>query len=351
MRSHTRFAKTAAMVVLLSLAWALGLLVGPAIASGAQQELACDEVYTVQKGDWLSKIAEKYYGDPLAYDRIVMAANAGDGDVYTGIENPDLIQPGWVLCIPALVESSAAASTPQLVGPVWAWGQSEMSDNTFWEPADPASYTVQFSADEWVSIQADCNQVGGSYTVDGSSLAITLGPSTMAACGPGSIADQFLAQLAVAASYYFQEGDLFIDVQDAAGRMRFSAPAGHSGGEAAVAYVPALHRTWGWQKRIILDSGAEEQIDDPSKYTLTFKADGTYGFQADCNSGSGGYVADERGAIRLQPGPVTLAECGPDSRYQDMLNMMQAVQDYRLEEDGAALVMVWPAGGPEDYYR
>jgi hypothetical protein len=31
--------------------------------------------------------------------------------------------------------------------------------------------------------------------------------------------------------------------------------------------------------------------------------------------------------------------------------MMQAVQDYRLEENGATLVMVWPAGGPEDYYR
>jgi hypothetical protein len=34
-----------------------------------------------------------------------------------------------------------------------------------------------------------------------------------------------------------------------------------------------------------------------------------------------------------------------------MLNMMSAVQDYRLEENGTLLVMVWPAGGPEDQYR
>jgi hypothetical protein len=27
------------------------------------------------------------------------------------------------------------------------------------------------------------------------------------------------------------------------------------------------------------------------------------------------------------------------------------VQDYRLEENGAVLVLVWPAGGPEDVYR
>lgn len=117
------------------------------------------------------------------------------------------------------------------------------------------------------------------------------------------------------------------------------------------ANVPALHKTWQWERRVVLDSGQEERISDPTKYTLTFSADGSYQFQADCNSGGGSYVADERGAIRLQPGPVTLAECGPGSRYQDMMNMMQAVQDYRLEDNGAVLLMVWPAGGPEDYYR
>jgi heat shock protein HslJ len=117
------------------------------------------------------------------------------------------------------------------------------------------------------------------------------------------------------------------------------------------ANVPALHKSWQWERRVILDSGKEEQIGDPAKYTLTLNPDGTYQFQADCNQGSGTYVADENGAIRMQAGPVTLAECGSGSRYQDMINMMQAVQDYRLEENGAVLVMVWPAGGPEDSYR
>jgi heat shock protein HslJ len=117
------------------------------------------------------------------------------------------------------------------------------------------------------------------------------------------------------------------------------------------ANVPALHKTWGWEKRVNPSTGTEEQISDPIKYTLTLNADGTYQFQADCNQGSGTYVADAKGAIRLQAGPVTLAECGSGSRYQDVINMMQAVQDYRLEENGAVLVMVWPAGGPEDSYR
>lgn len=34
----------------------------------AQTPAPCDDEYTVQAGDWLSKIAEKYFGDILAYN-------------------------------------------------------------------------------------------------------------------------------------------------------------------------------------------------------------------------------------------------------------------------------------------
>jgi heat shock protein HslJ len=127
--------------------------------------------------------------------------------------------------------------------------------------------------------------------------------------------------------------------------------AGIPSGAPTGADVPALHKTWQWQKRVDPSTGAEEQIEDPSKYVLTYSADGTYEFQADCNQGSGTYVADDRGAIRMEAGPVTLAECGEGSRSQDVMNMMYAVQDYRLEDNGATLVLVWPAGGPEDTYK
>ncbi len=66
----------------------------------AQEPAGCEFDYTVQAGDWLSKIADKYYGDPLAYSTIVDANNAGADDTYTNIDNPDLIEPGWLLCIP-----------------------------------------------------------------------------------------------------------------------------------------------------------------------------------------------------------------------------------------------------------
>ena len=51
------------------------------------------ESYTVAKGDSLSKIAKKYYGDASQWRRI-FEANRDQ------IEDPDLIQPGWKLVIP-----------------------------------------------------------------------------------------------------------------------------------------------------------------------------------------------------------------------------------------------------------
>ncbi len=126
-----------------------------------------------------------------------------------------------------------------------------------------------------------------------------------------------------------------------------SEPEGGAGVDA-----PAIQNiTWIWVDRSDASTGVSEAIADPAQYTLFFQPDGTYQFQADCNSGAGTYTADQSGAIRMTAGPMTMAECGESSRSLDLVNMMQAVQDYRLEEDGGMLILVWPAGGPEDGYR
>ena len=49
------------------------------------------KTYTVQEGDWLSKISARAYGDIFAYQKLAQANN---------IPNPDLIYPGQVLTIP-----------------------------------------------------------------------------------------------------------------------------------------------------------------------------------------------------------------------------------------------------------
>jgi heat shock protein HslJ len=352
--------------------------------SALAQSPTCEFEYTVQAGDWLSKIAEKYYGDALAFPRIVEASNVQSNDAYADIANPDLIEPGLVLCLPPadvmaqllqvaqsappglspselakatypsqyypsgavtlengrfsepvapgsateikvqltrhlaygqvngqpaaaivlvsdpggsgtfydlhvmvsqdgrpvsvastllgdrvqinsiaiennqikvdmvqagpddplccpsqrviktfevqgeqLVEVSSqivedTSSSPPLMGTVWQWDQTLMNNDDTFKPNNPDSYTLQFKPDGTVAIQADCNQVGGTYTLDGSRITIELGPSTMAACPEGSLADQFLTQLGGAVIYFIEGQKLFLDLQFDSGTMHFS---------------------------------------------------------------------------------------------------------------------------------
>ena len=60
-----------------------------------QQSSPESQMYTVVKGDTLSAIAEKFYGKASRYSEIVKANTPP-------VKNPDLIQPGWVLRIPAV---------------------------------------------------------------------------------------------------------------------------------------------------------------------------------------------------------------------------------------------------------
>jgi nucleoid-associated protein YgaU len=55
---------------------------------------ANQDVYTVQSGDSLSKIAKKHYGDANAWKQIYEANKEKIGD------NPDLIRPGQRFVIP-----------------------------------------------------------------------------------------------------------------------------------------------------------------------------------------------------------------------------------------------------------
>ncbi|MFQ5611769.1 MAG: extracellular solute-binding protein [Anaerolineae bacterium] len=84
------------------------LLLWPAMGLAAPPAQDSGQDYTVQADDWLSKLADKFYGDPFAYPAIVAATNAraaGDSG-YARIDNPDLIEIGWKLYIPTAQEAS-----------------------------------------------------------------------------------------------------------------------------------------------------------------------------------------------------------------------------------------------------
>ena len=88
-------------LTLLVTVFSLPLLPAEALAAPPAQSLECVQEATVQTDDWLSKLADKYYGDALAFPAIVAATNqkTEEDSSFARIDNPDLIEPGWKLCI------------------------------------------------------------------------------------------------------------------------------------------------------------------------------------------------------------------------------------------------------------
>jgi maltose-binding protein MalE len=106
---------------------ALVLTLSP-VAALAQDEVTCQSDVVVQADDWLSKLADKFFGDPLAYQAIADATNAKSAtdDSYAKIDNVDVIEVGWKLCVPSgeqaqatLSENASSAPAGSTVLTVW----------------------------------------------------------------------------------------------------------------------------------------------------------------------------------------------------------------------------------------
>ena len=108
-------------------------------------------------------------------------------------------------------EEAVVEEAPGLGGTSWRLVRiMEMDDSTH-VPNDPSSYTLSFSTDGTVNLQADCNRGSGSWTSESASQ-LGFGPiaATRAMCPPGSLHDMYLAQLGWVRSYVMRDGHLFL---------------------------------------------------------------------------------------------------------------------------------------------
>jgi hypothetical protein len=156
-----KLAKMIFIVMILSLPLSLASL---ALAAQQAPPGACVEDYTVQAGDWISTIAEKYYGDVLAYTAIVNATNiaAAEAGKYLSISNPNLIEAGQVLCIPSVEEAQALLNGQQPEGRCLPWSLPRKCVLN-WNPvstgspgipqgAPPSAEPLRPSPVEWLSV-------------------------------------------------------------------------------------------------------------------------------------------------------------------------------------------------------
>jgi heat shock protein HslJ len=108
-----------------------------------------------------------------------------------------------------------------LVGYVWMWIEFLENNDTTTAPDMPGNYTLEFLPDGGLNVQADCNSANGTYTVNGNQLDMEILTTTLAACPPESLSDEFLQLLNDAVAYIRQADFLYIDIMFDTGTMKF----------------------------------------------------------------------------------------------------------------------------------
>lgn len=224
------------------------------------------------------------------------------------------------LAASAVLLGSTACTVPidmddqsALVGTVWELQQIQFNDDTLLVAEPPSNYTIEFTDAGEVFVQADCNRAAGAFTLEDGMIAITLGPTTLAACPEGSIDTEFIRSLNSANILFFQGNDLFIDLAFDSGTMQFS-PAPD---------MELTGQVWEMQE-ILFNDDSRVVPDDPANYTVQFLDDGTLLVQADCNQGRGSFTATADRSLEISPIATTMMACPEGSVGNDFV---QALSD------------------------
>jgi heat shock protein HslJ len=118
-------------------------------------------------------------------------------------------------------ETTDKPEEPKITDITWQWVRFTSGDGSEIIIDDPNQYSIVFREDGGVEIKADCNNALGTYKKKDSSLKISLGPTTLAECGEGSLYNQYLINLENIATYVLDGGTLYLNLKADAGNMVF----------------------------------------------------------------------------------------------------------------------------------
>jgi ABC-type sugar transport system substrate-binding protein len=165
----------------------------PVAALAAPPEpVDCEQDYTVALADWLSNLSDLFYGDALNYPAIVLATNmkAVSDDSYAVIVDPDIIEPGQKLCVPAAEDVDALLNSSVRVhletkdiganNPFWqtVWDGAEAMA-TKWQGA--IEYTVNAPTSE-ADVDVQIAQLEDAITTGADALVVA--PTDASALNP-----------------------------------------------------------------------------------------------------------------------------------------------------------------------
>ena len=255
---------------------------------------------------------------------------------------PTTVPPVQATAQPASLLSPV--SQADLVAETWQWvGLVETTPASQSVVPNPENYTLNFNQDGTVNVKADCNSSQGTYLLSGDKLTITLGPTTLMECAPGSLYSQYLQLLGESAGIGMAYDNLVITLANNAGEMHFQRATTST---LTTDLIPITQTEmtdilWQWVGLQEAMPASQSAVPNPENYNIVFSADGTYQAKADCNLLSGGYVLLGT-QLTLTPGPSTLAQCGADSLYDMYAGLLGRVSG--VGQRNGELVLVLDGG-------
>ena len=144
----------------------------PAAAESPASSTPSDDgqEYVVQAEDWLSKLADKFYGDVLAYSTIVEATNAkaAEDSSFAVIDNPNVIEVGQKLWIP----NAPGGETAAMAEPATADTATEVMTETATAGTTTEVMTETATADTTTEVMTETVDASlpASYVLPGESV-------------------------------------------------------------------------------------------------------------------------------------------------------------------------------------
>jgi len=171
------------------------------------------------------------YGDDQV---IAFSAASASGAKYTAAnvefwEHQGEASVNWfgtkLTCRPRVAPAASVAKQSErtpLDGTAWVLVEFQSMDDTVLKPNAGTRYSLTFSDDGRLLIQADCNRGQGTWRSPGNA-ALELGPVTLtrAQCPPSPLQDRFVKDLSYVRSYLMRDGKLHLSLMADGGIYAF----------------------------------------------------------------------------------------------------------------------------------
>jgi len=218
---------------------------------------------------------------------------------------------------------------PNLVNINWAWTQRTENggQEILITVPNPGDYTLFFNENATFNAKIDCNNASGAYASDGNgNIYMELGPMTMAACPPDSLADDMINMFGPAQSYVYEEdGDTLIFKWAAGGPWDYYEKVSQ---DLAGSSWEAISYNNG--------KGGVVSLIIGTQITAVFGEDGELTGNASCNDYFGPYEADGEN-ISMGPFGTTRKACpepeGIMEQESGYLAALETAATYKIDGD------------------